>query len=121
MSNAQDLQKIEVSIEQAQRSVKDYEIYSRLIKNKDFKYLVEELYFTENSVRLVMLRGDSNLPEDTQKNILKEIDAIGLFRTFLRDIANNGNMAKRAIAEDQITREELLAEDLLAGANGSGA
>ena len=109
--NEQDLKAIDVTIEQAREVVKLYEAYKFLSKNKYFKLLIEETYFLNHASRLVLLRGDSNVPEENQAAILKEIDAIGTFRSFLRDVVGSGRQAEDTIRMNEETREEILAED----------
>lgn len=110
MSNAEDLHKIELTIKAAQTSIKVFESYKRLLKNKDFKYLIEEIYFEKNAARLVMLRGDSALSDEAKESVLKEIDATGTFRDFLRSVAQAGHQANASVAECNKAREEILAE-----------
>ena len=110
MSNNTDIKQLEVSIEAAEKQVKLLEAYEALTKNKDFKLLIEETYFKDNVIRLAMLRGEHNLTAESKEEVLKELDAIALFRSFLKDIVGLGINAKRAIKESQNTLGEILEE-----------
>jgi hypothetical protein len=107
-----DIEQVEMSIEHASESVELMDAYGRLIKNKDFKLLIQDTYFLTHASRLVMLRGEVNLGPEQQAGVLRDIDAIGSFRTFLRDVVQAGGHAKGAIEEHEATLEELRQEAL---------
>jgi hypothetical protein len=105
-----DIEQVEMSIERANESVELMDAYGRLMKNKDFMLLIKDTYFLNHASRLVLLRGDPNISPEHQAGILKDIDGIGSFRTFLREIVQAGNQAKGAIEEYEGTLEELREE-----------
>lgn len=116
MSTENDLQQIEVTLEQAQETLKRRDAVERLRNNKDWKLIVEDGYFSEEAVRLVLLKADHNMQSDElQKDIMKQIDGIGSFREFIRTIYQLGQLAQNTITADEQTREELLAEQLQEG------
>ena len=49
---------------------------------------------------------------ESQSIILKQIDAIGHLRQYFNVTLQLGRMAEKAKAEDQETREQILAEEL---------
>ena len=112
------MKQIEVSIKQAEDAVKAKTKMLRLIKNKDFKELVSEGYLKDEAVRLVLLKADPQLQSEAdQAQIIKEIDAIGAFREYIRTVIGMGKTAEHSLEADRQTREELLAEDLAADAD----
>ena len=111
MNNEQDINQLEMSIEAAKELIKLAEACERLKENKDFKSLILDGYFKEHAIRLVMLRGDTNVPDDIQAKILKDIDAIGALRKYLQKISNDGNSALQAVRESEETIESILAGD----------
>lgn len=107
------IETLEISIEQAKEAIKEMQAVYRLTKNPDFKAIVEKGYFENNASRLVLLRADPSMQNDTdQKQILKDIDGIGSFRQYLSTIIHFGRIAEESVKADEITREELLAEEL---------
>ena len=110
MSNAEDLNKVEVSIQEARDYIKLHDVFKRLSGSKDFQTIIEELYFDDHLKRLVFLRSESGLPQDVKDNIISQLDAIAHFRSFLVEINQKGVAAKASLEADEATREEILAE-----------
>ena len=114
VQQAQDLNAIEVSTKQAREAIEMYDALDRLTKNDDFQKLIEKGYLEDNAVRLVWLRGDAALQtEEHQAAILKEIDGVAQLRSFFIDVTRAGHQALRTIEQNDITREEILAEDVI--------
>ena len=108
MSTEEQLEKIEISIEEATKSVDLFNSLQRLNTNPDFKKVMLDGYFSEECVRLVLLKADHEMrDEDRQNQIIKSIDAIGHTRTYLRTIMQLGQMAARSLEADKGTREDL--------------
>jgi len=108
-----EIEQIEVSIDAARKDVDKMEGLLRLIKNNDFKSLIDDGYFVDEASRLVILRADPSMQEDrVQKNINDSITAVGHFRQYLNTVMQIGRMAEQGIKEDEETRQELLAEEL---------
>jgi len=108
-----EIEQIEISIDSARKDVEKMDGLLRLIKNKDFKSLIDDGYFVDEASRLVILRADPSMQEDrVQKNIDDSITAVGHFRQYLNTVMQIGRMAEQGIKEDEETRQELLAEEL---------
>lgn len=105
-----DIERVEMSIENANNSVDMMKAVKRLRGNKDFQFLIEDTYFRSNASRLVLLRGNMNIPAESRENIMKEIDAIGFFSSFLREIVEAGEHAASALDEYEQTLEEVRSE-----------
>lgn len=108
-----DLETIELSIKHAKKSVDLMKSVDRLTKNRDFKAVFLDGYFEKEAVRLVLLKADPNMQsEESQAEIIKQMDSIGSVRQYLSAIIQMGRMAEKAIADDEATREAILEEEL---------
>lgn len=106
-----DIQKIELTIEQAKASIKTATTLRRLCETKDFKEIFEKGYFQDNAARLVMLRAEPNMQEaEMQDSILKEIDAIGQLRQHMLTILMIGNNAKKALVDNEEMLDGLISD-----------
>ena len=109
-----ELQAIEQSIKQSQKSVELGSAYERLLSNRDFKKIVLEGYFEQEAIRLVHLKSDPNMQSaESQKSIATQMDAIGSFKQYLQLVKFKAEMAGKAIEADEYARDELLAEGVL--------
>lgn len=107
-----ELQQLERNIKHAQKTVDLGDALDRLRNNRDFKKVIGEAYFNEEAVRLVHLMSDSNMQSpEIQQSIHKQMIAIGVFHDFLNTLSTRADMARRSVAADEATRDELLAED----------
>lgn len=105
------IQEIELSIKEAQKIVDLGAAVQRLASNRDFKKVVMEMYFEKEAVRLVHLKANPAMQDkDRQEAIVKEIDAIGSFHQFLRTLEIQAEMARRAVADGEDLRQEILSE-----------
>jgi hypothetical protein len=112
MSN-NTIQEIERNIKQAKSLVESGDALERLKSNKDFKKIVLEGFFEKEAIRLVHLKADQNMQHvDIQKSIVSQMDAIGVLHQYFNTILIQANQASKAIAADEETRDELLAEEL---------
>lgn len=118
----EQLQRIELTIEEAKDNIERMNALERLFDNKDFKKLILDGYFKEEASRLVMLRADPNAThEDQQKQINLLIDAIGGLRQYFNTIKAFGRMSSNALKDHEKTREEVLQEQLDGDELGSTA
>lgn len=108
-----DVERIELTIDQARNTIALMQSLDRLSQNKDFQDIIDNGYFRDEAVRLVHLRSDPQMQEDhMRRNIDEQIMAVGSFRGYLNRILQQGHAAQSAIMEHEQTREELLQEDL---------
>jgi hypothetical protein len=112
MSNAHDLEQIEISLKHAQKDIDLMKSLEKLTSNRDFKKVMLDGYFEKEAVRLVLLKADPSMQDEaTQTAIVREIDSIGSVRQYLGRIMQMGNQMQRAVKEFEETREEILSED----------
>lgn len=113
MSNETQLEAVELSIEQAKESIFSKDALDKLTKNDAFKKVILDGYFVDEASRLVLLNAEPSMQGETeQAAIQKSIIAIGYLRQYFHTIMQLGAMAERALADDELTREELLRGDL---------
>ena len=111
MTTPNDIQALENSIKHATVMVELGNALDRLLSNKDFKRVVLEGYFKDESIRLVMLKADAKMQSiEYQAAIVKQMDAIGSFNQYLTTVMQLSAQAERSIESDSQTVEELLAE-----------
>ena len=113
MNTEDQIQKIEMSLEQAKASIEIAEALERLHSNEDFKLVILEGLFKTEASRSIFLKSDPEMQtEEKQKDVNNVITTIGGLGLYFRKIFQVGDMSKRAIVDDQNTREELLEEQL---------
>lgn len=109
-----ELQAIEQSIKQSQKTVDLGEAFERLKSNRDFKKVILEAYFEQEAIRLVHLKSDQNMQSaESQKAIAMQMDAIGTLKQFFQTLKYKADLAGKSIEADEYTRDELLAEGVL--------
>lgn len=112
MSNNNEIQQLEASIQHAKTVVDFGATVERLFNNRDFKKVISEGYFEQEAIRLVHLKADPNMQSVAQQEaIVKQMDAIGSLKQYLRTKCHIATQAVRSIAADEETRDELLAEE----------
>lgn len=112
MSN-ETLQAIEDNIREARKIADVGDALERLRSNRDFKKVIMEGYFEKEAIRLVHLRADPNMQTpEKQAAIVTQMDAIGSLSQFFNTVLHKAAMARKAIASDEETRDEILAEEL---------
>jgi hypothetical protein len=114
----QDLDRVELSINEAKKLIERSEALSRLEKNKDFQLLFLEGLMKEDAIKQVMLLAAPGLkapgdgPKVARAGIQARIDMIGELYNYCRWTHLEASGARRAIEEHEETRAELLKEQL---------
>jgi CHAT domain-containing protein len=102
---------IEENIRQAKVIAGLGDSLERLRLNKDFKEVVLKGYFEQEAIRLVHLKADPGMQSpDIQKSIIAQMDAIGSVSQYFTTVFQKASIARKAIAADEETRDEILAE-----------
>ena len=107
-----EVEQIEISIEQAKNKVARHESFVRLSKNKDFINIIENGYFKDEAIRLVMARSNTALTEENLENTTRQMDGIGSLFNYFITICQEGIVMAQSITDDENTREEMAAEEL---------
>lgn len=106
-----NIETIELTIEQAKKSIDLMKRMERLYKNRDFKAIFEDDYFDNYTRNTVYLLSDPNMQgEAEQADLLKDLEAIGRVRTYLGSIFQKGRLAEKTLKDSEVTLEELRAE-----------
>lgn len=107
MSN--DIERMELSIEVAEKAVAFGDKVQRLINNKDFQEVIDEGYLKEEAARLTSLIGDKN-PHLDQEGIIADLHAIASFRRYIKQQLTVREMLLKEIADHKeaidIARQE---------------
>ena len=107
-----DIQALELTINQAKEKIAFKDALEKLESNGNFKKIVLEGYFKDEAIRLVHLKNDPSANNPAiQEKIMKNIDAIGVFRQYLLNIQHTGIMAQKAIIEAEETKNEIYIEE----------
>ncbi|NQY57845.1 MAG: hypothetical protein HRT86_15435 [Ilumatobacteraceae bacterium] len=107
-----EIKSIEVHMKDAIEKVQLGDDLAALMKNRAFKRLITERYFKDEPARLVMLKACPNAQsDDVQKEIEKDITAIGGLFQFFCAIEGEANAMRHAIESDKQMIEALEAED----------
>jgi hypothetical protein len=113
MSNENDVQEIELSIETAQATVDRMKVFLRLVDNKDFQEIIEKGYFEDEAVRLVgALSSPALADEVSQGEMQKDIIGVGRLRQYFYAIVQQGRAAESAVKSNEAEIELLRAEGL---------
>ena len=109
------IEEIELDIKEAREFIALNDSLERLKKNRDFKKLIMEDYFREESVRLVHLRSHPNMQSDESQDLInKQINGIGALITYLRAVGYQADQAARAIDAGEEALEEIHGEGVAA-------
>lgn len=113
MNEDQDLQRIELSIEEAKQKIDLAKSLEILQNNVHFKKLITENFLEKRAIALVQNRASYDMQtEASQKFIDAQLVAIGQLGQYLRFVAQEGAMAKEAMKSDEEEREAILKEAL---------
>lgn len=103
---------IERDIQNYKADIKFRDALARLEKNKDFIAVISEGYQKKEALRLVNLRVDPNTQaEHSQRNILRDIDAISALGSYLQHIHQQADIALNSLETSEQTLEAVLAEE----------
>jgi hypothetical protein len=107
----EEIQLLEEFIDEQQVRIKDGEALERLLRNRDFKRLIDNGLFSKEATRLVMLKADpDNQDEFRQAEILKGIDSIGYLRNHFKAIESLSGQAKLRTNESRQAIDEIRSE-----------
>jgi len=119
----EDESPIELTLEQYEEAKEHYATITaradaarRLADNEDFKTLVMTGYLTDEPMRLAELIASGRLNEKVRSDCSRQLVSIGDFRTYMKNIIEQGNMARdEIIALEEARDEAIKAEEAAAG------
>lgn len=100
-----EIEKIEISIEEAKRHIQLRDDALRLADNKDFRNIVLEGYFKNEAARLTGLIGDPEFKE--QEAILADLGAIASFQRYMRRLVRTGEMMEKEVFDHEQALEDI--------------
>jgi len=113
MTNEQDVQTIELNIAEAKATVDRMKVLMKLVDNKGFQEIIEKGYFEAEAIRLVGAKASPALADDeSQRELDRDIMAIGRLRQYFFAIVQQGRAAEGAISTDETELELMRAEGL---------
>lgn len=113
MSNQEEINKVEMSIEEARLAIARKTALLRLEQNADFKTIVLDGFMKDHAVTQVMLKAHPTMQTEAAQKLLEaQLVAIGNLKQFFIGIYVKGDNAAMALADDEITLEALHQEDL---------
>lgn len=97
---------------EAELTIEKRDALLRLFAHKDFKAVISEGYFKDEAVRLVEAKGNPMMADEAdQAAILKDIDGIGSLRCYFHATKHAGDMAEKALEDEEADRLADLAAD----------
>ena len=110
--SATELQQIESSIKASDELIEVGKCLERLYNNRDFIKVIKEGYFEKEAIRLVHLKADPAMQSAaSQQSITQQMDAIGAFSQYLDMALRHADQARKQVASDEATRDEILSGD----------
>lgn len=92
-----EVQQLNDQLEYSKHLVKMRDTVVRLRKNKDFKYLIDEVFLEKECAAYARASADYSLDEDSRKSSLAMAQAAGHLETFLNKYMVMGAQAEATI------------------------
>lgn len=93
-----DIQNLEISIEEAKSVIKLRDQAERLIKNRDYKAVIEDAYFEDYVKNTALMLSEVKFTNpEMYKDLIEELEAVGRVRGFIRSIFQKASMAEKTI------------------------
>lgn len=106
------LKQLDQRVRDEKRTIDLGQSLTRLLNNRDFKKVILDGYLKEEAIRLVSVKQAPNVQsKEAQESILRQIDAIGCFQDYLREVERQVQGAIKSIEDAEELREALLAEE----------
>lgn len=103
-----EMKEIQVSIEEAKKTIARGDALERLMKNADFIAVIEEDYLREEAIRLSHLLDDPNDQIQKAQHLIRaDLGGIAALKRYFNTVINLASMA-----DDQIVAFENHLEDL---------
>ena len=102
------LSQIDENIQRHKAEIELADALDRLYKNRDFKLVFLNGYFEKEALRLVHLRGDTNVLDTVkQANILRDLDGIAALKGYISTLRYKAELAEKSVEADESLRETL--------------
>jgi len=111
MNSEQQIEQLDKNMAEAKKFMEIRNSYQKLSKNRDFKKVILDYYFTDEAARLVTAKS-SGLDESQAKIIDNMMYGIGALQNFFESVEMRGMQAEQAYKEDEDSKADILAEGL---------
>ena len=110
----EQIEQISIEMDQAKKMVEAKKSMQNLLKNPDFKKMIEQGYFVDEASRLVLMKTDPVIMANALQSTMIEnnIIAVGCFRQYIQTIMQLGSQAERSLVDYEKASAELHEEDL---------
>jgi hypothetical protein len=105
-----DIEMIELSIEEAKKMIEKKNLVEKLMRNREYRRIIEDGYFKEEAARLAGCSADPAM-EQYRDDIFLGIQAISKLQQYMRTLVQMGNIAERDLNEHNEALDELRAEE----------
>ncbi len=106
-----EMKQVELAAEEARKKVDHAESLRRLMKNRDFRKVIEVGLLRERAVELVALKADPNQQsEEDQASLDREIVMVGELRQHFSAVLQIGKVMEKTLAGCEATMTELQEE-----------
>lgn len=108
-------EEIELTLEQYEEAKSHFadiiakmEAAKRLASNDDFKLLIMTGYFVDEPQRYAELIASGRLNDKVRDDCVRQLTSVGDFRTYMKNIIEQGNMAADELKSLEIARDEAI-------------
>lgn len=104
-------EQLEAGLEQVKEAIQLGEAVLRLKKNRDFKKVFLDSYFSNEPQRLTLLLAAPNIKEEQRAEIIKSLQSISECHAFLQTVLSEYDRANEVIGEYEDSLAELAASE----------
>jgi len=90
---------IEVTVEELEKHIADMGAVRKLVETKEWKRVIDELYFEEEAIRLVNASGNLALTPDQKGNIMGMMAGIPFLKSFVNRVIATGAQAEQDLKD----------------------
>lgn len=107
------IREIELSIQQAKKTVELSKALERLESNRDFQTVIQNSYLRDEAIRLVHAKSNPGLQSpEKQAAVIRDIDSIGTLATYLRQIHQFADAAQQAINDSEAELQSIVLDEV---------
>ncbi len=100
--SAEERQEIRITMEEAQAAVANKALAIKLVKSDAFEKIIGKMYYEDESMRLVGLKGELSLTEVQQGNVDKMMYGVAFLQRFIGSIIQLGSQMEQELKDAQV-------------------
>lgn len=108
MSNQEERNEIQVTVEEAEKAIEIYKALMRLKQNEDYKLIIETMFLKEQALDQISLLAHDGMKEQRSK-IHEELQAKSILQMFFLIIESQG----KRYEDDLLAYKEMQNEDMV--------